>query len=64
VTAYLVTTGLIFALIVLAHIMRFIDEGPGIAGDPVYWATTALAAAMCLWAVRLLLRYRRGGPAR
>jgi hypothetical protein len=55
---YLLTTGSIFGLLAVAHIMRtiaewsrlatdrsFILEGPGIG---------FLAAALCLWAFRLL----------
>ena len=33
--AYLVTTGSIFGLIVLAHILRIIEEGQHLARDPL-----------------------------
>ncbi len=54
--AYLITTGSIFGLIVLAHILRIMEEGQHLARDPGYILLTAAAGAMCAWAVRLLLR--------
>ena len=36
--AYLVTTGIIFALIGVAHIVRAFAEGPRLAKDPLYFA--------------------------
>ena len=55
--AYLVTTGLIFALIVVAHIARMIGESAVLARDPVYLAITLLAAALSGWAGLLLRRH-------
>ena len=52
--AYVMTTGSIFGLIVLAHIWRVIEEGQHLVTDPSYGLTTAGAAALCLWAWRLL----------
>lgn len=52
--AYLITTGAVFGLITLAHIWRALEEGPHLATQPWYILLTALAAALCLWAVRLL----------
>jgi len=47
--AYLITTGIIFALIVVAHVLRAIDEGPGTAKDPFFILLTLLAAgSVCL----------------
>jgi hypothetical protein len=51
---YLMTTGAIFGLIVLAHVWRVAEEGSHLARDPWYVLTTAAAAALCLWAGRLL----------
>ena len=53
--AYLVTTGAVFSLITLAHIWRMIDEGSHRAADPTYLLLTAAAAALGVWAWRLLL---------
>jgi hypothetical protein len=52
--AYVVTTGSIFGLIVLAHVWRVIEEGAHLASDPVYIALTVAAAALALWAYRVL----------
>lgn len=63
--AYLITTGGVFGLIVLAHLWRIADEWPRLATDPGYLLLTAVAAALCLWAWRLLRlskRRRAGDP--
>jgi hypothetical protein len=52
---YLWTTGALFALITVAHILRMFAE-PHFARDPGYLALTAAAAALSVWAGRLLLR--------
>ena len=57
--AYLVTTGIIFALITLAHILRMFAEGPRLAKDPFFLLLTFLAAGLSVWAWRLL---RRSAP--
>ncbi len=52
--AYLMTTGSVFGLIVLAHVWRVVEEGPYLTTDPGFILLTAAAAALCLWAGRLL----------
>jgi hypothetical protein len=52
--AYVITTGAVFGLLVVAHIWRIIEEGTVLAKDPLYIAITLAAAALCLWAWRLL----------
>jgi hypothetical protein len=52
--AYLMTTGSVFGLIVLAHVWRVIAEGPHLVTDPWYILLTAAAAALCVWAWCLL----------
>jgi hypothetical protein len=52
--AYIMTTGAVFGLLVVAHIWRIIEEGPDLAKDPLYIVITIAAAALCLWAWRLL----------
>jgi hypothetical protein len=54
VKAYVITTGSIFGLIVVAHILRVIEEGTHLARDPFWMLLTALSAALSLWAWRLL----------
>jgi len=52
--AYVMTTGAVFGLLVVAHIWRVIEEGPALAKNPWYIAITLAAAALCFWAWRLL----------
>jgi hypothetical protein len=52
--AYLVTTGIIFALIGVAHILRVFAEGPRLAKDPLFILLTLLTFALSVWAWRLL----------
>jgi hypothetical protein len=59
--AYVATTGIIFALIVVAHILRAIEEGPHIAKSPPFILLTLLAVALCIWAVWLFQRLQRSG---
>jgi hypothetical protein len=51
--AYVMTTGAVFGLITLAHVLRIIAEGPHLLTDPWYVLLTIAAATLCLWAVRL-----------
>ena len=62
--AYVITTGAIFGLITLAHILRMLTENPGLATDPWYALLTAISAALCVWAVRLIWLSKRGPAAR
>lgn len=52
--AYLITTGIIFGLITVAHILRVIFEGIDRAKDPFFILLTMLAAGLCVWAWKLL----------
>jgi hypothetical protein len=54
--AYVITTGSVFGLITLAHILRVIAEGPRLASEPWYILLTAAAAGLCMWAFTLVLR--------
>jgi hypothetical protein len=53
---YVLTTGAVFGLLTVAHIWRAIAEGPRLATDPSYILITAAAAALCVWALRLIWR--------
>jgi len=59
VKAYVMTTGVVFGLLTLAHIWRVFAENPHLATDPAFVLITAAAAALCLWAWRLLRRSSR-----
>lgn len=56
--AYVLTTGTLFGVLTLAHILRMITEDPHLATDPWYLLITLVAAALCLWAGLLLRRKR------
>lgn len=52
--AYLITTGTVFGLITVAHILRAFAEGSHVATDPWFIALTLLSLGLCIWAFRLL----------
>ena len=51
---YVMTTGAVFALITLAHILRIVAEGPRLASEPFFVLMTVLSTALSLWAWRVL----------
>lgn len=56
--AYVLTTGILFALLVVAHVVRAAVEGVHVVRDPVFAISTLIAVGICAWAVRLLRRMR------
>ena len=54
--AYLITTGLVFGTIVVAHVTRVFAEGTRLLAEPDWVILTLLAAALCVWAFSLLAR--------
>ena len=56
--AYLITTGGLFALLAVAHLLRTIAEWPRMTTDPGFFlegpGIGIVAAAICFWAWRLL----------
>ena len=52
---YVITTGVIFGLLVVAHLWRMVAE-PHLATDPGYLVITLAAALLGLWAGLLLRR--------
>ena len=57
--AYVTITGVLFALITVAHILRIAYAEPRLARDPGYLLLTALAAGLAIWAARLVWRGSR-----
>jgi hypothetical protein len=57
VRAYLATTGILFALLAVAHLLRTIAESSRFATDPWFIlegpGIGIVAAAICVWAWRL-----------
>ncbi len=56
---YVITTGVVFGLLTLAHIWRGIVEGPQLATAPWFVVLTLASAALCFWAFWLLSRRPR-----
>ena len=52
--AYVTTTGVVFGLITVAHLLRIVAEWPHPATEPMFLALTAVAAALTVWAWRLV----------
>ena len=52
--AYVIVTGTIFGLIVLAHLLRIHEEGRHLATEPSFLLLTVAAAGLAAWAGRLL----------
>jgi hypothetical protein len=52
--AYLLTTGVVFGMIMVAHAIRVIYEGPQLVRDPWFILITVFVAFLCVWAWRLL----------
>jgi hypothetical protein len=57
--AYVATSGVIFALIVAAHIARLFAEGPHLLKEPVFLFTSVLSMALVTWAWRLFRQLSR-----
>ena len=55
--AYVMTTGALFGLLTVAHLLRMIEERRFLA-DPWYILITAATAALCVWSW-YVLRFSR-----
>jgi hypothetical protein len=54
--AYVITTGVIFGMITVAHLLRFVMEGSHLAGEPFFILLTLLSAGLCVWSWLVLRR--------
>lgn len=54
--AYIITTGVIFALITIAHVARMAMETRHVLQEPIFLVLTVLSAALSVWAVLVLRR--------
>jgi len=54
--AYVITTGAVFALLVVAHAARLVLEGPRLLSEPDFILATLIPAGMSVWAWRLVRR--------
>lgn len=57
--AYVITTGTVFALLFAAHVWRAVAEGWALAKNPIFLLTTAAAAALVVWAWRVVRKMPR-----
>ena len=54
--AYALTTGVIFALLAVAHLYRVIVESHSLGTDPWFLIITAIAALLSVWAFTVARR--------
>lgn len=52
--AYVVVTGCLFALIMLAHIARLFAEGAALLLNPMFLVATLAPLCMTIWAIAML----------
>lgn len=52
--AYIITTGVIFALLTVAHVARVMIEGTHVLKEPIFVITTICSVGMVVWAMFLL----------
>ena len=57
--AYILTTGVIFGLITVAHLLRFVMECSHLAREPLFILLTVLSAALSVWAWQVLRRLKQ-----
>ncbi len=56
---YVVVTGIVFALLAVAHIARIIMEGAQVLFEPIFLFTSVVSIGIMLWAIILLERARK-----
>lgn len=61
---YLIVTGIVFALLFLAHVARLASEGWHLATGAVFAVTTLGSLLICVWAFRLYKNIVRNPPPR
>lgn len=57
---YLTLTAVLFGLLTVLHFWRMMEERGSLAKDPWFLIITLVSAALCFWAVRLLVVARKG----
>ena len=57
--AYVMTTGVVFALLTLAHLLRIMVEWPHVVREPLFLLITVAAGALCFWAWRVFRFLKR-----
>ncbi|HET7537374.1 MAG TPA: hypothetical protein VFJ90_13025 [Candidatus Didemnitutus sp.] len=57
--AYLLTTGIVFVLIAIAHVARLVEEGTHPLQQPAFLLSSALSIGLAVWAWRLFRQLPR-----
>jgi len=57
--AYVITSGVIFALVTVVHILRIAVESRRLATEQVYIFLTLASAALAVWSWSVLRRFGR-----
>jgi hypothetical protein len=57
--AYVITSGTIFGVLTIAHLLRIALENRQLAADPAYILITLASAMLAVWAWRVLRRSKR-----
>jgi hypothetical protein len=53
---YIAATGIVFALMFVAHVVRVFAEGAQILGEPIIIVTSIASLGLVIWAAYLLFR--------
>ena len=53
---YIIASGIVFALMFVAHVARLFAEGSGILREPIIIVTSLLSLGLTMWAVVLLIK--------
>jgi hypothetical protein len=56
---YVIATGIIFAMMFVAHVARVFVEGTWVLREPMIIVTSALSLGVAIWALVLLTRRPR-----
>ncbi len=56
---YVVVTGIVFALLAVAHIARIVMEGGQVLFEPIFLFTSVASVGLVLWAIILVERSRK-----
>lgn len=56
---YVVVTGIVFALLAVAHIARIVMEGAQVLFEPIFLFTSVASVGLVLWAIILVERSRK-----
>lgn len=59
--AYLATTGILFVLLTVAHIVRAFQE-THLVREPWFWLVTVIPGVLAVWALKLFRQAARVAP--